>query len=125
MKQIILISVMLISIFACTKQQPIKSINSNNIVVPTNKLLDKTWYLYSRNNVLTNNKFTTRDYQSAGQLVTDNGNTAYTTTDYWTFKYQVSGQFPNDTITFINDTMFLLESYQPAMGIYVDRYKLK
>lgn len=109
---------------ACTKKEGAK------LVAPvttqsTNKLLDKTWYLYSRNNKLTNNKFTTRDYQSDGQLVADIGSSSYSTTDYWTFKYQNSGLFSNDTIISINDTSFFIRSWQPAMGTYVDYYKLK
>ncbi len=124
MKNLLIISILLFTLIACTKKESAK-LATPITTQSTNKLLDKTWYIYSRNSNVINDKSVIRIYQTDGQLITDNGNTYYITTDYTHFKYQNSGQFVNDTITFLSDSVVIFKSWQPLMGFYNDTYKLK
>ncbi len=137
MKQIILISVLLISIFACTKQQQPIIVNNTPIVV-SNKLLDKDWimYKYKLNGVMYPSNTTginvhIRNYGSNGNVIDDKGLTsektiAYTTTNYITFKYAL-GALVNDTIIMQSDTNVVFHSSDTGVSgfNYTSYYKLK
>ncbi len=133
MKQIILISVLLISIFACTKQQQPIIVNNTPILV-SNKLLDKDWimYKYQFNGVMYPSNTTginvhTRYYSSNGTMTTagaigGNGTYTYITSDYITFKY-TSGPI-NDTIIAQSDTNVVFHTRDVGVD-YTSYYKLK